>query len=361
MAYSSFFHTRPLPLLPRTPSPLKKYYSGAKISKATFDVDSTRGSTPSPTSSTGPIPIPVSSRVSPNVKIPEIHFSPPLSPSPLPSQLGSEESFSVPSETGDDHDHCCHEQYHYHDYEYDHDHEYGAYVSVKENENTNHVHAPTHTFHPTLLVPGLEKDGRRSSVLSDSEISVLDLGPSLSPTGSGSPTEVGSPISPTGDAEGVPAPSVTVGMAMSPVGPAPGIDGGENGPFGFGFGMGLGAKEKSYRGLSTSMATGLDGSVETDTWDYGYGCGRQYDFDYGEGDIFGYGYGGDGSDSPHPLLVMPRLERNGDSSGRASHEHRRVRRPAVTVESPVLRPLRTTRKDKARRAVSSWSRRALGL
>lgn len=285
--------------------------------------------------------------------IPEIHFSPPLSPSSLSSPSGSEGSFSVLSETGD---------YHDYDYEYDHNHEYGAYVSIKENENTNHVHAPTHTFHPTtLLVPGTGKDSRRSSVLSDSEISVLDLGPSLSPTGTGSPTEVGSPISPIGDAEGVPAPSVTVGMAMSPVGPAPGIDGGENGPFGFGFRMGLGAKEKSCRELSTSMATGLDGGVDADTWDYGYGCGCQYDYDYEEGGIFGYGYAGDGSDSPHPLLVMPRLERDSDSSGRASHEHRHTGKPEITVESPVLKPLRTTRKAKARQAVSSWSRRALGL
>ena len=297
------------------------------------------------------------------MEIPEIHFSP-LSPSPLPSPSGSEGSFSVPSETGDDHNHCCHEQYHYHDYEYVHchDHEYGTYVSTKENESTNHIYASAHTFDPTtLLVPRMGKDDRRSSVLSDSEISVLDLGPSLSPTGTGSPTEVGSPTSPTGDAEGVPAPSVTVGMAMSPVGPVPGIYGGENGPVGSGFGMGLGVKEKTYRELSTPIATGLDGGVETDTWDYGYGCGLQYDYSYGEGDIFGFGYGGDGSDSPHPLLVMPRLERDGGSSGRASHEHRHTGKPEITVESPVLRPLRTTRKDKARRAVSFWSRRALGL
>lgn len=296
--------------------------------------------------------------MSSSVEIPEIHFSPPpLSLSPSSSLSGSEGSFSVSSDIGDDHDHCCYEQYH----QPGHNHEYGTYFSTKENENTNHVHAQTHTLHPTLLIPGPEKDNRRSSVLSDSEISVLDLGPSLSPTSSGSATEVCSPISPVGDAEGVPAPSLTVGMAMSPVGPVPGIDGVENGPFALEFGIGLGAKEKSYRGLSTSNSTGLNGAVEADTWDYRYGYGRQYDYDYAEGDMFGYGYGGDGSDSPHPLLVMPRLERDGGSSGRASHEHRHVRKAEVTVSSPVLRPLRTTRKDKARQAVSFWSRRALGL
>lgn len=300
--------------------------------------------------------------MSSSVEIPDIHFSPPpLSLSPSPSLSGSEGSFSVPSEIGDNHDHCCYEQYHEQSQHPSHDHECGTYVSTKENENTNPVHAQIYTLHPTLLVPGLGKDGRRSSVFSDSEISVLDLGPSLSPTSSGSATEVCSPISPTGDTEGVPAPSVTVGMAMSPMGPVPGIDGGENGPFALGFEMGLGAEEKNYQGLSTSISTGLDGAGEADTGDYGYGCGRQYDYDYAEGDMFGYGYGGDGSDSPHPLLVMPRLERDGGSSGRASHEHRHVRKAEVTVSSPVLGPLRTTRKDKARRAVSSWSRRALGL
>lgn len=354
MAYSGAFHTTPLPLLPRTPSPLKKY-SGMTASKATFDYNCR--SSPSPTSFTSPIPIPLpgsSTRIRSSSEmelgIPSLAFySPSPSPSPSPSGSGSGSrssgSFSVPSESGD------------HNHDDDHRQGYGTYyASINENNSNNTLR----TLHPTLLTQEQRTSNRRHSILSDSEISVLDLGPSLSPT-----------VSTTGDAEGVPAPSLSVGMEMSPVGCD--ADGAEDGPVG-GFREVFEGKEK--RGLEIFGRLGVDGADDgADYWGYGYGHGCRYGYGHGHGHECGgegyYRYGGcspDGASAPNPLFV--RLERDG--SRMASHEHRHGHRHGqgrehtkrdqkMNVSSPVLRPLRTTRKDKARRAISSLSRRALGL
>lgn len=202
---------------------------------------------------------------------------------------------------------------------------------------------------------------QHSQLISDSEISVLDLGPSLNVddaavtvpapgacagagagviqmrAGSKSGLELGDSTSGGTTKQGVYA----YGRDMRRISTSAAKKGsGELANYGDG---GAGDDAECGYGLSTSASDMLETGDVKQLWEldgaHGRECDydyqREYDFGYGYGYSYGYGYGYRGDDDGHDTEYE-------NKTVTTQHENK-----TATISSPILAPLKTTRKEEA--------------